>query len=433
MSITNFDGFNYINTILRKEVNGSSITPDRFNTSLNVKFTQKLDDEYAKFEINQKNTDSLRMLKKRQIINFDGNFRFDLNDFANDYWHLISASYSYDNQFIDVDVVTEREWNRRMSSSLEQPDYYYPILRVIDNYLNIYPYNFEQTGSNKVTNAGTDETTDWVDTNTDGVADNWSVDGGLSPTVVSGYGFNGNAQACNHSYSGFGDPLYSSMYSARFQYTGGGANLDSATKYLVFFKARSIIISDNGDGDMVVTIHAPTSNETLSVISDFDQALDVSWYSAVIEIGSDYNETFAIYSYNSVQNNYKYLAIDEVSVYEIGNITDVDIVYLKKANTPYFDWYYDANDNIQYLEEGEIYTLQANETYIDKDDGTVHISGAVIGVSTDDAINHTKEMEVSDEVREAVFYSMLSDFGVSLDNQLASQYSIGMYSKENLK
>jgi hypothetical protein len=432
MSLTNFDGFNYINTILRKELNGSPITIDKFNTSLKTKFIQKLNDEYIKFEKNQSSTDALQRLKKTQTVNFDGNSKFNLSDLIYNYWHLISCSYSYNDQFIDIDIVTENEWNNRMKSTLEQPTYYYPIIKVFNNYLYIYPYVITTTGANKVANAGTSETTDWVDSNSDDVADDWVVLGGLNPEIFTGYGFDGRSQAIAFYNSGYvsGDPEYSAMYYAVFYYTAGGDNLISGKRYIITFDARVIAINDDYTGDLIVTISAKNAKKKLKVIEDFNEKLGVNTYTCLVEIGPDNNEPFFLIAYNTTLNYNKYVAIDKVSVYEVSDFYNINIDYFKEANTPYFDWYYDSNDNIQYLEEGEIYTLQTGESYIDKDDGTVYTSGSVIGTSTDDAINHTIEMEVPDDIKKDVFYSMLSDFGISLNNQLSAQYSIGLESKE---
>ena len=52
---------------------------------------------------------------------------------------------------------------------------------------------------NLVINSGASGTTDWVDTNTDGIADDWvQATGAGAPTIVTGNGFLGNAQRVNH-------------------------------------------------------------------------------------------------------------------------------------------------------------------------------------------------------------------------------------------
>ncbi len=63
-----------------------------------------------------------------------------------------------------------------------------------------------------VTNGGGVGTTDWVDTNTDGLGDNWSK-GNVEVSIVTGNGFNGNAQrAVRNIFTGTKD-VYSDVYS----------------------------------------------------------------------------------------------------------------------------------------------------------------------------------------------------------------------------
>lgn len=53
--------------------------------------------------------------------------------------------------------------------------------------------------ANLVTNSGAPGATDWVDTNTDGVADDWLHPSGIgTPSIVTGNGFIGNAQRLEH-------------------------------------------------------------------------------------------------------------------------------------------------------------------------------------------------------------------------------------------
>ena len=68
-------------------------------------------------------------------------------------------------------------------------------------------YHTAGTGDNKLTNCGAPGTTDWVDSASDGLADDWSQTGvyTISPSIVTGNGFTGNAQradednASNHA------------------------------------------------------------------------------------------------------------------------------------------------------------------------------------------------------------------------------------------
>jgi len=55
---------------------------------------------------------------------------------------------------------------------------------------------------------------------------------------------------------------------------------------------------------------------------------------------------------------------DTITVYPT-DIPSVEITYLSFPATPYFDYYTNAYDHIQYLAAGATYTLQANEVYRD--------------------------------------------------------------------
>ena len=430
--MTNFDIFNISNSILRKEINGSALTPDRFNYYLNLSYIEKLENEYDNFEKDQRNTDALIKLKQNETVNFDAYGEYDLSSLTYNYWHLDNIFYYYNSSYIHVDIVNNIQYVSRLSSSLEYPTLEYPIVRISDDKLKMFPYPYVTSTINLVTNSGATGTTDWVDSNADGIADGWSLSGGLVGNIVSGYGFEGNSQGMSHNYSGGGAPEYSSQYYVSFTYTGTSDIMKIGKRYKISFKARVYSVDSNYTGDTTLTIYGINSNSTLYTFSNYDNPTTVQSYSCIIEI-KDYDESFIIVSYNTTQNEYKYVFIDEVVVNEVTDLLDINILYLKEKTTPYMDWYYDANDNINYLTEGEVYTLQTGEQYIDKDNGSILISGAVIGTSSDDAVNHTVEMEIPDDHKKDVLYHILSKLGVQMTNQLATQYSLSMEAKEQTK
>jgi hypothetical protein len=99
------------------------------------------------------------------------------------------------------------------------------------------------------------------------------------------------------------------------------------------------------------------------------------------------------------------------------SITSYTLSYLKVPDTPFFDYYIDANDNIQYLTVGQAYTLQANEVYRD---GTT--SGTVNSISA--------ELSYPEQDRVDVLYKILQKLGVSLNEQDALQYGMAGSVKE---
>lgn len=78
----------------------------------------------------------------------------------------------------------------------------------------------------KITNSGYSGTTDWVDTNTDGLADNWVNTGG-TPSIITGSGFTGNAQklvgVSGNYLTSFQSPVATGKYvRVKFKYRSDG-------------------------------------------------------------------------------------------------------------------------------------------------------------------------------------------------------------------
>lgn len=80
----------------------------------------------------------------------------------------------------------------------------------------------------RIVNSGNADTTDWVDSDGDGLADYFTIFGDLTPTIVTGNGFNGNAQRfeCNNSGN--------THYVVSQTYLEMGVN-----EYILSFKYRS--------------------------------------------------------------------------------------------------------------------------------------------------------------------------------------------------
>lgn len=105
------------------------------------------------------------------------------------------------------------------------------------------------------------------------------------------------------------------------------------------------------------------------------------------------------------------------------------IEYLKTPTSPYFDYYLDANDNVQYLVPSTAYTLKTGETYIDKDDGTVRTAGYTIPSGEVKSV----ELHFPESDRVDVMYKILEKLGVSLNDELKIQYGMQREIKEETK
>jgi len=89
----------------------------------------------------------------------------------------------------------------------------------------------------------------------------------------------------------------------------------------------------------------------------------------------------------------------------------VTLMYLKEPDEPFFDYYIDANSEVQYLTEGQsAYTLQTDEVYRD---GTA--SGNVTSVS--------KELDWRDYDKGKIANIILGYLGTQLEDQASVQHS----------
>lgn len=414
MAITNKDGYDFVNTVLRKEKEGSALTPDRFNNMLNFSFWQKVDDEYIKFEKDQNSTDFFNLLKKYQEIAPDGDGEYLLTGLNNDYFHYCYSSYNG----TYIDLVTEIEWSKRISSSLEYPTEDFPICKISDNYAKFFPLKHNGgTEASLAINSGWSGTTDWVDTNTDGVADGYQVTNSGEVLQADGqFYFDGRAQGVE-----FSPATIASLITD---------NTPFADQKNYYFEFEYYIETGSNTPGVVGVWNGGSSYYSEAAVVGAK-----TFVNGTIFLPDNFftNSNLGVYCNIDVAEADRYIYIDKLKIIPLNTELKIGFSYLKKPAQPYFDWYYDANDNIQYLEEGEVYTLLANERYIDKTDGTVLTSGSVIGTAANDAVNQTKEMEVPEDGKEDVFISILSKLGISMANQGAVQYSMSMEAKEDTR
>jgi len=114
--------------------------------------------------------------------------------------------------------------------------------------------------------------------------------------------------------------------------------------------------------------------------------------------------------------DYPIARLDSTNIYVLPlTIDSITLLYLRNPTTPYYDYYTDANLNIEYLEADESYVLGASEVYRD---GTT--SGTVNSI--------TVELEWEDLDKIKILHRILTKLGVSMDEQLVAQYAT---SKEN--
>lgn len=123
--------YDFVTTILRKEKNGSALTPERFNLMLVESMWEKANDEYRKYELSQIITDSLKELKTVDDIAIDALGEFDLSTLSSpdEYWHPSAIFYDDSGDLRFIEILTDLEYAERITSTLLHPDSYYPVAK----------------------------------------------------------------------------------------------------------------------------------------------------------------------------------------------------------------------------------------------------------------------------------------------------------------
>lgn len=127
--------YDFVVTILRKEKNGSALDPTKFNLMLYEGMWEKLNSEYRRFELSQIITDCLISLKTSVVISITSGGEYLLDGLVspNEYWHPTSLNYDDSGTIRKIEIVTDLEFNERISSSLLLPDGTYPIAKFCRN------------------------------------------------------------------------------------------------------------------------------------------------------------------------------------------------------------------------------------------------------------------------------------------------------------
>jgi hypothetical protein len=147
--------------------------------------------------------------------------------------------------------------------------------------------------TNLVINGGASGTTDWVDSNGDGLADGWTTSGSeiTGYSIVTGNGFSGNAQRIEAD--GLGGRLMQKLPEE---------DLEIGKTYIVSFKYRS---------SALFRIYCPSTSYGVDTSIDINTG-DAILYSKIFTLKAfDTNQNLIIYT-----SNVQYIEIDEVSFKE---------------------------------------------------------------------------------------------------------------------
>ena len=105
------------------------------------------------------------------------------------------------------------------------------------------------------------------------------------------------------------------------------------------------------------------------------------------------------------------------------SVTGATVTYLREATSePFFDYYIDAQRNIQYLTPAQVYNLDTSEVYR---------TGIVDGGAGDPVTAISIELEWADYDKMKILNMILEKLGVSLSDQGVAQYSMVKEQQQN--
>ena len=109
--------------------------------------------------------------------------------------------------------------------------------------------------------------------------------------------------------------------------------------------------------------------------------------------------------------------VDETIYFNPIVSVSAEFTYLKKPTEPFFDYYWDANDEVIYMPPGSSHTLGAGEMYRD---------GTTVGLVNSISV----ELPFPDQEKIDVSYKILQKFGIPLQEIMASEYGMAREQKE---
>ncbi len=157
--------------------------------------------------------------------------------------------------------------------------------------------------SDDVLNSGGASTTDWVDTNTDGLADNWteSQAGSYTPTIVTGNGFTGNAQRLLKAVTSGVRTVFSDLKT-----------LTNGSNYILSLKIRS-----NTNNQTTIKVIDSASTDMVTIAVDVNTGNAEAILSSLFTANANQVRVVA-----NVYASGDYVEIDEVVFLEVTGITD---------------------------------------------------------------------------------------------------------------
>jgi len=374
--MTNNDLYNGLLRILRKERKGLAVSPDGFSDLLQIE-NLALFNEYCRlFEINQSVTDALRPFKTSDQL--------DLADDATTFSVYVALPSDYGRiTGLETGITLEDfEWNNG---------------------------NFDGTGEYD------------AEFDTDG-------------TEIEGLQKDG-ADAAAYGVTDVLELTASTKYVCRVEITDESDEGDSDIFYIkavyhtgdAYHDITTSTQLSEGTNYLTFTANATYTDTYIVLYSGIADTCNLSATFSLSEFPDDFVSVDIVTDEEWVFRRNDALTAPS-STYPIAKIVgdnlhvlpketvNVILYYLKEPATPFFDYYTDANNNIQYLVVEGTHELTAGEV------------GRSDEAAGETVTSSTVELEWEDTEKIKILHRILAKMGVSMDEQLVAQYAT---SKEN--
>jgi hypothetical protein len=142
--MNNFELLQYINFVLNKDRQGNTISSPEYEIMLQATSVEYFRELVRGYELNLINTNSVKRFKSTaNIVVTTG-----IGDLPADYEYHSASLFTYQvngdpTKWKKIDIVTDEEWDARISSSIKYPTQKNPIGKIVGDKIHILPLSIQ--------------------------------------------------------------------------------------------------------------------------------------------------------------------------------------------------------------------------------------------------------------------------------------------------
>jgi len=223
----------------------------------------------------------------------------------------------------------------------------------LSNFVEDFSQGGAEYGNNLVLNGGGSETTDWIDSDSDGIADGWVAFNG-QPSITSGNGFVGNAQRL------YADVTQNTILKRHnVQPISGGDIITLSFKYRHNNGLTPYLWFRQSDGALVSTLDCGyISSNPNSAASYWERSFEVPSGAEKVDV------FFYVRESNGNAQAGDWIEVDEVEVKQVSNGNHGLTQGSLESNQPVYPyaWKFDGVDD--YVDFGDVLDIHTNSAII---------------------------------------------------------------------